>query len=134
MPEGIPYASTNVVAGAGLDLNYVGIHCFAYSGEISVNNSEVTLLEFTTSNDVIFGECQNGFVADSGDNMLFKLYLNGIIVFGYAAPSASETSTPYGNYEIVLPPNTNVKMTAENVGSSSSRPIVGKFVGRIVSK
>lgn len=133
MPEGIPYSSQNV-ASAGKELNYVGIHCFAYSGEVSVNNSEVTLLEFTTSNDVIKGQCQNGFPSDSGDNMLFKLYLNGIIVFGYVAPSASETSTPWGYYDIVLPPNTNVKMTAENVGSSSTRPIAGKFIGRIVSK
>jgi len=123
--------SNATFTGGNKGLSILDEYAYAYSGIVSVNNSETTLLEFTTPNQVIKGYFQNGMPIDQSDNMLHKLYLNGVLVFGYTSPSASETSTPWGMYQALIPPNTLVKLTATNTGSSSGRDITADFVGRV---
>jgi hypothetical protein len=86
MPEGIPYASTNVVAGAGLELNYVGNHVFAFSGGIITlaGNADATMLDMVTGSEYIVGDFVFFAAVDpnltGGVKTKFKLTLNGVKV------------------------------------------------------
>jgi len=77
MPEGVGYSGSNVVAGAGLDLNYVQDRVY------QVASSNVKHLEFRTGKKLIIAEftaiaaALPATVAD-GAISLFKININGI--------------------------------------------------------
>ena len=133
MPEGIPYASTNVVAGAGLDLNYVGNHAYAYSGMSTA--SAQTLLEFTSGSKLIVGRItcagsipNNGGGIANGDISAFTLSMNGIEVARMKTDTAQEDMPTYAEYPILIPPYTVVKLEVNSSGTNgvTSAMIIGK--------
>ena len=132
MPEGIPYASSNVIAGTSPDLNYVGKHCFAYSGKqesASSSSADVELLNFVTGADYIVGKmyfCEN---SRGGERVMLDIKINGISVMAPewdSTPVIAESPLPY---KIILPPYTNVQMLwgVESVTKSG----YGWFVGKV---
>ena len=75
MPEGVDYFASNVTAGTGLGLNYIGNHCYAISGSISVagaSSANTTLLDFSTGSEYLTADLQ-GFSTERGSA---QLYLN----------------------------------------------------------
>jgi hypothetical protein len=119
MPEGIPYASSNVTAGVGLELNYLGRHCFAYSGWVPVGSSNVNLLEFTTGNNYIIAEFQFSSAAAHTDNFQYQVKLNDTGTFSYIVTDAAQYTDPDLPIRIVIPPYTNVKAMAKNLSSGT---------------
>jgi hypothetical protein len=137
MPEGIPYASTNVVGGTGPDLNYIGKHCFAWSGTTSVTNASVEVLNFTTGSGYIRGSFYYNLDATAltaGNEVGYKIVINGIetvvAIGGEPAGSGLGTVTTPFELSIILPPYTNV---AVNLVSTDSDAInMGMtFTGRV---
>jgi hypothetical protein len=134
MPEGIGYGGSNVVAGTGKDLNYIGIHCFAYSGSIANDGSnETTLLEFQTSRKYIKGKVQTGysFTGDTADTFRFKVYFNDIIIYEFLDDGAQFYGDPHIPINVVIPPFTNVKVTGANVASSAAKLIMANVTGKL---
>ena len=138
MPEGIPYASSNVTAGTGLELNYIGNHCYAYSGTFDAATSFADVLQFTTGKEYIVSiiSC-NGLVnpADTGPgtNSIFKIQLNGIVVAYVKVETSNESMPSLIPIEIIMPPYTNVTVsvisdqaTTAKVGSVT---LTGKLYG-----
>jgi hypothetical protein len=140
MPEGIPYASSNVIAGVSPDLTYVGSQCYAYGGLFDSATSEFTILEFTTGNDVIVGEfVLNGSVLFTGDSHLggnnaFKIKLNGLAVSTTKIDTTgTDVGMPMTNIQpMVLPPYTNVVLSAISGENSSTEQISAFFIGKVV--
>ena len=137
MPEGIPYASSNVIAGAGLELNYVGNYVYAYSGTIQATQSEDTVLEFTTGNKLIVGSLtcsggieNNGGGVSAGTLSAFTLSLNGIeIARVKTSTSGTSPDNPsLENFPIMIPPYTLVKVTvfSTSTDGKTSTLIIGK--------
>jgi len=133
MPEGIPYASSNVIAGAGLELNYVGDHAYAYSGMSTA--SAQTLLEFTSGSKLIVGTItcagsipNNGGGIANGDISAFTLSMNGVEVARMKTDTAQEDMPTYAEYAILIPPYTAVKLTVNSSGTQgvTSAMIIGK--------
>jgi hypothetical protein len=122
MPEGIPYASTNVVAGAGLELNYVGNHVFAFSGGIITlaGNADATMLDMVTGSEYIVGDFVFFAAVDpnltGGVKTQFKLTLNGVKVAEVDADTSQEDMQTYIRFPIIIPPYTNVKVVNEASG------------------
>ena len=132
MPEGIPYASSNVVAGAGLELNYVGDSVFGYSGAVTMANSgtEYSLLEFTTGNKTIQAWVDfRNVTLDINNNTTSKWYMNDILVL-QAELESSETALPGWVGRLVIPPYTSFKQTGQAAGSGLI--VLGTFTGKIV--
>jgi hypothetical protein len=137
MPEGIPYASTNVTAGTGPDLNYIGKHCFALSGMYESNTSAQIVLGFSTGNKYIRGTFQwNGFVQSgtpgSGNVSLIQIRFNDIKVSFMKVDTESEDNFSSGNAEtFVIPPYTNVTVRLD--GSTTSADLIGavNFQGEV---
>jgi hypothetical protein len=124
-------ASGSNPTGTGSSLNYIGEHAFANSGEISVNNSETTMLEFTTQNGYVVAKVQFNMLVDTADDMFYKVKINNETVNGYLTQGAQQSTDSNNTLPILLPPYSKITMTAINVGSSSGRNNVCVVVGRV---
>ena len=109
MPEGIPYSSTNVIAGVGKDLNYIGDRVYAYSGYVSFSNSEKTLLEFTTGSEYIVCDAQYTVMDDgeqiNEDDVRVVIKLNEVKAFvniDSGSPNRVQTAWPDLIYHLIL--------------------------------
>jgi hypothetical protein len=122
MPKGVGYSSSNVIAGAGLDLNYVGNHVFAFSGGITTlaGNADATMLDMVTGSEYIVGDFVFFAAVDpnltGGSKTQFKLTLNGIKVVEVDADTSQEDMQTYIRFPIIIPPYTNVKVVNEAAG------------------
>jgi len=135
MPEGIPYASSNVVAGSGKDLNYVGNHVFAYSKAIGVSNSETALLETTTGNKSIKCEVTFQYCTPGNHDYHYIIYLNGVIVFNQFMDNTAGIDGRKSNQlfaiPLFIPPYTALKCTAVNVTASDTESQACSLVGTV---
>jgi len=133
MPEGVGYSSSNVTAGVGLELNYVGKRCFAYSGNVMVTTSATDLLNFTTGKESILGKVQFNPASSHDEDVIYRIYLNGLqiqtlwIFDNKVAGSSNRTH----NYILMLiPPYTNVQITGTMTANQFNQNAT--FTGKLV--
>jgi len=140
MPEGVGYASSNVVAGAGLDLNYVEDRVFAYSGLKAATTSLDPYLSFQTGSKAIVGTLQTNAPVDDDTSTLglvsaTQISLNGVKIAIIKTDSKSGTSQGSNSSErikLVLPPYTTVFVTMVNDGNEADRYGSVSFTGRVL--
>jgi len=133
MPEGVGYGP-QFTASTGLSLNYIGKHCYAYSGIVAVDNNETSLLDFSTSAEYVKGKIQITNASDTAKDSRYKVYFNDVIIYQYG----TDVSGEYGSEEdpdppihVIIPPFTNVKITAKNSEDSVTINQVGIITGRV---
>ena len=116
MPEGVGYASSNVVASAGLELNYVEDRVYAYSGTFQSATSAFTMLDFTTGAKTIKG--------------LFAF--NGQIRFdsSVSAGGYSGYQVSFNWEKVVIPPYTNVKVEGVSGEATATELMTVVFTGK----
>jgi len=133
MPEGIPYASTNVVAGAGLELNYVGKHVYAYSGEITFQNAGTDALVFTTGNNPMVLNMMVMTNDTDADDFVYNLTLNEVSIAKarFTAIGMSSLTLPIQLLNIVVPPYTNVKLNFKNQTDDTAHTAYGILTGKV---
>jgi len=136
MPEGVNYSSSNVIAGAGLELNYIGNHCYAYSGTYPANITAATALEFTTGNQYIIGEIQlnaaiNPTAPDNGSSTLALITFNGITVSIIKAEAANNDIPTYATQKVLIPPYTNVKIVVDGNDNQAAQFATITFSGKL---
>ena len=125
--EGLP--PTASVASVGRGIRYIGDHCYAYSGVISLTASAVDYLDFTSGSGYIIAKIK--ISADwsglSSNELYIQFYVNGELVM-----FERDTGNNYvpGNLEwpIFLPPNTRLQVQL-NAGASQEADVI--FVGRV---
>jgi len=136
MPHTDVIPTSASTASTGFGIRYVGAgnrqFAYAYSGIISVNNVETTLLEFTTGSGVIdtiiqFSEFTT--LATSRD-FRYKIYLNDLVVAGVGINSGLVPDVRIPAY-LILPPLTLVKCTARNTIDSDAHDQVATMRGRV---
>lgn len=122
--------SNAIFTGPQKGLTTIGEHCYAYSGIISVADSETDLLNFNTGKEYIRSTVRFCYGVSSSDNFLYKIKFNGQIVMSDA--SAGTTQAHWNpEYEILIPPLTEVIMTAINQSSDSSYPQSVVLAGKV---
>jgi len=138
MPEGIDYASSNVIAGTGLELNFVQDRVYAYSGLHAALSAETTVLNFQTGNKTIVGIMQlNAPVDDDaptvGTETTANIYLNGVSI-GILKGATGLADNAQGSVRtaIVLPPYTNVEVRLVSDSNESDRYGSMIFTGKTV--
>jgi len=113
--------------GIGSSLNYIGKHAYLYTGGITVINAEKNLAQFDTAgNSYLVGSWQPQLMENTGDDFHFKLYFNDQLVASTVTTSTKDYA-PFEEIEIIIPTDTRVKLTAENV-SSSSPVLIGSII------
>ena len=133
MPEGVGYSGSNVVAGAGLDLNYTGNHVYAYSGEVSFDDNVTDALNFTTSNKTTVLAMMVMTNDYDADDFRYNLLLNNISIAQARFVNITQTdlTLPIQLLNIVIPPYTNVKLTFQNVTDAGTHTAYGILSGKI---
>jgi len=124
-------ANTVNPAGTGTSLNYIGEHAYAYSGLVGIPDTATTMLDFSTGNSYVNATFDYGNSTTSGDDIQFKINLNGetIMVTHTRGPVNSSNAGLQPN--LILPPFSRVQITGINFGSSTERLCVVSIVGRV---
>ena len=113
--------------GVGSSLNYIGKHAYLYTGGISVINVEKNLAEFDTAgNTYLVGSFQPQLMENTGDDYQFRLYFNDQLIASTVTTSTKDYA-PFEEIEIIIPTDTKVKITAENL-STNSPVLVGAII------
>ena len=114
-------------AGTGSSLNYIGDHAYMYTGAVSVGTSETTVAQFGTSgNTYLVGSWQPQILTNTTDDILFQLYFNDQVI-ALVVQTSTKDYSPFEEIEIIIPSETRVKITGQNLGSGS------KDVGSIIT-
>ena len=113
--------SGDTVTGLGLQFTNENKKAYGYSGVIAVNNNEASLLLFQTNSEYLDAEISMFNGSGSGDDFLYKIYFNNIVVVDTYANSSNVEPTYFNPIRIIIPPFTTVKVTADNVSSSTAR-------------
>jgi len=130
MPEGVGYGP-QYTASVGKSLNYIGQHVYGYSGEITVDNNETNLLDFTSGKEYLVCKVQFSAAHSSGDDYVFRIRFNGIVVQRYITISAFSESDPNQPLYMIIPPLTSVQCSAQNVSDTSSNNQIVAITGKI---
>ena len=126
--EGIPPTASVVVPG--LSLNYIGSHCYAFSGVKALPSSEEAYLDFITG-DAGYIVAKIKISADwsglGGNELYIAFYINGIQMM-----FERDTGNNYvpGNLEwpMFLPPNTHLEI---KMNASAAQEADVMFIGRV---
>jgi len=125
--------SASVVA-TGLGIRYIGKDpgfVYAYSGYISVNNTEKTMLEFTTGSGIIRAKVQFNMVDNDADAYRYIIYFNDQRIQAWVNKGAVNDVHPDSYIELIIPPFTIMKCTADNVDNTNERTQVVSLTGRV---
>jgi len=118
--------------GTQLGLSVLENHIYAYSGVKGVIDSETTMLKGSTGKYYAVSEVQFLSNMNSGDDYVAKIYLNNGVIAEFIL-SATNDAAPFGYYpfNLIIPPNTEVKITLHNVTDTSSNNWDVQLTGRI---
>jgi len=80
MPEGVGYGP-QYTASTGKELNVIGNHAYAYSGNVSTTSSNTTMLKFTTGNYLFVGglEFHGDFAGIGANNTVTRITMGSRI-------------------------------------------------------
>jgi hypothetical protein len=123
--------STDTFKGVSNSFQYIGEHVYAYTGSKSFDGNETTVFEATTGSGLINAKIQASVQHDTSDDVLVKLYLNNVQVMGDLITSAPTEVLFFDPFRLLIPPNTTVKITADNEGSTSTLPIYITITGKV---
>ena len=116
--------------GPAQALEYIGDHCYAYSGVVACTSSGTDLFNFTsTTSSYIVGEIQINAVAEDASNFDYALFMNGSEVAGWLNTGSQQPHQPQNPVKIIIPPGTTVRFEAKSAASSVNH--AATFVGRV---
>jgi len=134
MPEGVGYGP-QTTASTGLSLNVIGKHAYAYSGAIALDNStnENTYLDFKTGSYYFVGTllANNLDLGAGTDDLFYTIYFNGVVSQAYIVGGAKTYTSPDNLIPLIIPPYTEVKVTAKDVTQASTIENTISITGRI---
>ena len=130
MPEGVGYGPQNT-ASTGLSLNYIGGHAYAHSGAIDVDNNATTIIEGNTGAHYIVSEITCNAAEDLSAEYMFLIYLDNVQVMGIQTENDSNIAN---RYKMIIPPFSNLKITAQNVSNTSSNGMCAVVTGKVYGK
>ena len=122
--------------GTGTILNYIGDHCFAFSGFLATSNNEVTHLEFDTGLQYIVseitcvGSVKQADIPD-GDHSVFILYMNDEAVGMWKVSTIAEGMPTVLTVPTLIPPYTKVKITCDSYNPGADYFTQVQLVGRV---
>ena len=131
MPHTDVIPTSASIASTGKGIRYLGKYCYAYSGAISVANTEVELLGFTAGSGVIVAQVQFCYPNTSTEDYQYTIKFNDEIIFSYLVNDRYGQSEPDNYINIVIPPLTQVSMTAANTTDTDARTQAVILTGRV---
>lgn len=118
-------------AGTGTSLNYIGNHAYAYSGLVGIDDGEPVMLEFSTGNSYLTATFDYGNSTTSGDDIQFKINLNGETIMVTHTRGPVNSSNAGLQPVLIIPPFSTIQVTGTNFSSSTERLCVVAITGRV---
>jgi len=120
-------------AGIGSSLNYIGDHCYGYSGVIGATSSGTTYLDFTTGGLYIVATVQCNYAINQAEDMVYEIKMDGQTVQKWINAGATGVSNagfePQNPQQIIIPPFTRVEVVITS--ASTTRDQAASLVGRV---
>jgi hypothetical protein len=117
----------------GNNLNYITDGkiktVYGYSDAVGVTNAGHVIWTFNTGQDYIIAKLQIYNDSGSNDNIQYFVYFDGIQIAGWHLSGFDYSAVIYGPVDLVIPPNTAVRIDADNLGSTSPRQHWCKLIG-----
>ena len=127
---GSPNVTGSNPAGTGTSLNYIGDHAYGYSGVVGVDNNETSLIDATTGALYIVGQVTFSYPEFNSDNYRYRIYIDEQQVWGIEVGGGTDANL-IDPVDIMIPPYSRVRITADNAASASSVNQVAILVGRV---
>jgi len=128
--------ASQTITGPDLQYTQDNQRCYAYSGEVVLNNSTETLLEFLSPSgylDCVFN-CTFSLGNAVANKMIgYHIYFNDIIVltnYVYFSTVGGGVTDLDNNWPIIIPPFTRVKIQAQTQ-LAANLPTWGSLTGRV---
>ena len=124
--------TSDLFAGPGLGIRYIGEHCYAYSGTVTDSSSGTAAsvcLDFHTGAEYI--EARVSILSDEvgGAGLYTRIELNGEVVFRQNIDSSSSGGHQYDNpFYMIIPPTTHFKLL---VGANADVDFTAMLSGRV---
>jgi hypothetical protein len=133
MPEGVGYGP-QFTASTGLELNVIGNHAYAYSGNVSTTSSNTTMLKFTTGNYLFVGglEFHGDFANVGSSNITTRIVMSGTEIVDTINTTAQDNTLQDYPTQIIIPPYTEVEVTFAQ--AAGTYVFQASLVGRIYGK
>jgi len=117
-------------------LSIAGDHAYAYSGMFGANTAEQTMLDFTSGNYYIVGRITfTGSVKanapQSGSISAALVLFNGLPIAILKTDGLNESQPTVAYSDIIIPPNTVVKVTVESADTDADNQGSAIITGRI---
>jgi len=124
--------TSDLFAGTGLGIRYIGNHIYGYSGKVGCGNTETDLLNAGTGNyyskvTVLFAYGTDTII---GDDYILRIRLNGAIIW---QTTLNHVEAQYGHLnkiDVVIPPYTELRCTAVNATDVSVNDMIAVIAGR----
>ena len=112
--------SGQTVSGNALQFTNDNKKAYAFSGVLGVDATEANLLEFNTNSEYLNAKVQIYNESGSADDFRYKIKYNDITIVATYSNSGSTglRDTPF---YVIIPPFTNVKVTADNISANTNR-------------
>ena len=120
----------NSFTGGSEQLELIGNHGYAYSGGVTVNDSDVTLLSFKSGNFYFVAKFQPVLMDTITDDYEFKFTMAGTQIFSTFTNSYRDYS-PYEEMEIIIPAYTIILIEGRNRTAGNDNSIGAILTGRI---
>jgi len=121
------------IASTGLGIRYIGNYAYAYSGETLISTTETNLIKSTSGSGFIVAKIQFNYGRiDSNNDIAYVIWLNSQRVFSYTVSGSMIYTEPDNIINIIIPPFTEVKLTARNRGSGTEYQyavLIGRVYG-----
>ena len=104
--------------------------CYLFSGVVGANNANTQLIEFNTNTEYIKVKLFLSNSDQSGDNFVYTISLNDIICIQWHNLGLQDPLSLKNPLDFIIPPFTNVKLNADNQGSSVLRDHTVVILGR----
>jgi hypothetical protein len=114
--------------GGSKGLTYSHGTAYAYSGIVTCDNTATTMLDFMTDKNCLKAKFVMGYDTESADNMEFLLSYNNVTVYAVTLEDRAKY-TPFNSIDLIIPPNTAVKVTCQNIETSGGRDMTASITG-----
>ena len=124
--------SSEVVTGLGLQFTNDNKFAYAFSGIKGVNLTETTLLLLQSNSEYLISKLQLLNGTTSNEDFLYRTYFNNILIAQWHCLQVSTIDINMPNsYNLIVPPFTIVKVTAENRTSDTLRDHSATFTAKV---
>jgi hypothetical protein len=113
----------------GKTLTTIGDHVYGYSGVLSCDDNTKTMMQFNTGKHYIKGKVQFSYVTPENQDFQYTIKFNGLVVQRYNVIRGLEPYTK--TIFLIIPPLTEVTLTAQNVSDSAQIDQIVSITGKI---